>query len=228
MDYSPILSIITALFEICVVIWALRGPGRKSIIYTSSALLLLLAAYQVLEVIICEFPQGNMFMSRLAFIVITWLPPVCILLIAHLYPSKARAVYRFSGLMFGLALLIILWIILDKNFVSESVCTIVFARYSNPMPAYIIYSVFYQAGLLGMLLIAAYGVIICRDHKQRRLLGQVLIGSLAFFVPSLITVIAIPYTSGALPSIMCHYALLLAIFIIRLIYLERRLNPDNA
>ncbi len=72
-----------------------------------------------------------------------------------------------------------------------------------------------------MLFLSAHGVIICKDHEQRLLLGQMLMGSLAFIIPSLITVIAIPYTKGALPSVMCHYALLLAIFITRLLYLER-------
>ena len=221
MNYSPILSIITALFEILAAMWALMGSGRKKIIYTSSALLLLLAAYQILEVVICTAPQSSMFFSRLAFIVIAWLPPVAVLLIALLFPTKKKAVYWFTGLTFTLALLISIWLLIDKSFVTKSVCTVIFARYSNPMPQYIIYAGFYHLGMLGMLFLSAHGVIICKDHEQRLLLGQMLMGSLAFIIPSLITVIAIPYTKGALPSVMCHYALLLAIFITRLLYLER-------
>lgn len=222
MNYSPILSIATALFEIIAAIWALMGAGRKKIIYTSSTLLLLLAVYQILEVIICTAPQSSIFFSRLAFIVIAWLPPVAILLIALLFPTKTKAIYWFTGLTFTIALLISIWLLIDKSFVTGSVCSIIFARYSNPMPQYIIYAGFYHLGMLGMLFLSAHGVIICKDHKQRLLLGQMLMGSLAFIIPSLITVIAVPYTKGALPSVMCHYALLLAIFITRLLYLERR------
>ena len=222
MSYSPILSIATALFEIIAAIWALMGAGRKKIIYTSSTLLLLLAVYQILEVIICTAPQSSIFFSRLAFIVIAWLPPVAILLISQLFPTKKKAIYWFTGLTFTIALLISIWLLIDKSFVTGSVCSIIFARYSNPMPQYIIYAGFYHLGMLGMLFLSAHGVIICKDHKQRLLLGQMLMGSLAFIIPSLITVIAVPYTKGALPSVMCHYALFLAIFITRLLYLERR------
>ncbi|MCK4695835.1 MAG: hypothetical protein KAT74_08735 [Candidatus Cloacimonetes bacterium] len=224
MNYSPVLSIITALFEILAAVWALLGAGRKKIIYTSSAILLLLAAYQILEVVICTAPQSSIFFSRLTFIVIAWLPPASILLIVLLFPTKKKAIYWFTSLIFTLALLISIWLLIDKGFVTKSVCTVIFARYSNPMPQYIIYAGFYHLGMLGMLFLSAHGVIICKDHKQRLLLGQMLMGSLAFILPSLITVIAIPYTRGALPSIMCHYALLLAIFITRLLYLERRLT----
>ncbi len=222
MNYSPILSIATALFEIIVAVWALLGAGRKKIIYTSSAILLLLAAYQILEVVICTAPQSSIFFSRLAFIVIAWLPPAGILLIALLFPSGKRGVYWFTGLTFTVALLISIWLLIYKGFVTGSVCSIIFARYSNPMPQYIIYAGFYHLGMLGMLFLSAHGVMICKDHKQRLLLGQMLMGSLTFIVPSLITVIAVPYTKGALPSVMCHYALLLAIYIARLLYLERR------
>ncbi|MCD4796739.1 MAG: hypothetical protein K8R49_06175 [Candidatus Cloacimonetes bacterium] len=222
MNYSPILSIITALFEISAAVWALMGAGRKKIIYTSSAILFLLAAYQILEVVICTELQSSIFFSRLAFIVIAWLPPAGILLIALLFPTKKKAVYWFTGLMFVFALLISIWLFIDKSFVTGSVCSIIFARYSNPMPQYIIYAGFYHLGMMGMLFLSAHGVMICKDQNQRLLLGQMLMGSLTFIVPSLITVIAVPPVRGALPSVMCHYALLLAIFITRLLYLERR------
>ena len=224
MNYSPILSIITALFEISVAVWALLGAGRKKIIHASSALLFLLAAYQILEVVICTSSQSSIFFSRLAFIVIACLPPAGILLIVLLFPIKKKAVYWFTSLMFTFALFISFWLLIDKSFVTKSVCTVIFARYSNPMPQYIIYAGFYHLGMLGMLFLSAHGVMVCKDHKQRLLLGQMLLGSLAFILPSLITLIAIPYTRGALPSIMCHFALLLAIFITRLLYLERRQN----
>ncbi len=190
-------------------------------------MLLLLAAYQILEIIICTVSQKNIFLLQMAFITVAWLPPTGILLVAQLYPSKRHAVYWYARSMFALALVIVLWIFIDKSFVSESVCTVVFVRYFNPMPKYLIYCGFYWLGLLSMILLSAHGINISRDHKQRRLLWQVLVGSLAFIIPSLITVLIIPPTKGASPSIMCHYALLMAIFIIKLIYLERRINNST-
>ena len=114
-----------------------------------------------------------------------------------------------------------------KNFVTETVCTIVFARYSNPIPQFILYCVFYWLGLLSMIILSAVGVKSEYDPHQRRLLKQVLIGTLAFILPSLITVRFIPVKEGVMPSISCHFALLLAVFLFRLIYLERRVSQSQ-
>ena len=222
MEYSPLLSILTAVFEIAAVYWALKSPGRKPIILTSATLLLLLASYQVLEVLICSSGLDARFLNRLAFIMITWLPPTGILLIAHLHTVKTRALYRYTGLMYTLAFIIVIWILLDKNFVTETVCTVVFARYANPMPRYIAYCVFFDTGLLSMVVLSTYGFKTIKDFHQRRLLKQILTGTLSFIIPSVITVMLISNRSGSMLSIMCHYALLLAIFITRLIYLERK------
>jgi len=227
MNYSPVLSIITALFEISVAIWAIKGPGRKKIIYASSSILIILAIYQILEVIVCEVYQGNMFFSRLALLMVTWLPPTGLLLIAYLYPATNKKTLRYSQLMFAFAFMIVVWILLDKEFVLDSVCTIIFARYVNPIPRYMIYGGFYQIGLFSMLFLSILGIMKCENDNQQRLLGQVLLGSLFFIYPAMITVIAIPSTTGALPSIMCHYALLFAFFITRLIYLERKISTNK-
>ncbi|MCK5345880.1 MAG: hypothetical protein KAR20_20865 [Candidatus Heimdallarchaeota archaeon] len=228
MNYSPILSLITALFEISVAIWALLGTGRKKIIYSVVAILILLAIYQILEVIICSNPNSYIFLSRLAFMVIIWLPSICVLLIAHLYPTKKLIIHWYSRFLFILSLMIIIWIFFKKEFVSETVCSVIFAHYSNPMPAYLIYAGLYQLGLFSILFLSASGVIVCRDHNQRLLLGQILLGSMAFVIPAMITVITISSTTGALPSVMCHYALLFALFLTRLIYLERKLNRESS
>ena len=222
--YSPILSILTAIFEIVVAVIAFKSKGRKSIRYTSAVLLMLLASYQILEIVICSISQNNLLLSQLAFMVIIWLPPIGILLISYLFPKKKKLVFGYSLLLFGLSLLMVTWIFFTKDFVTQTVCSVIFARFSNPKIIYIVYSALYQLGLLSMLFLSASGVINSKDHLQRKLLGQILLGSMVFIIPAMLTVIVVPATNGALPSIMCHYALLLAIFVCRLIYLEHKTN----
>jgi hypothetical protein len=127
--------------------------------------------------------------------------------------------------MFLVCTILVVGIALDRNFVTVSVCLIVFARYQNPTPLYQAYGIFYQSGLLSMLLLSANGVTNCEDLHTRRLLGQVLLGSIAFIIPSLVTVAVVPVAEAALPSIMCHFALLLAAFLTRLAWMER--NADT-
>ena len=45
MTYEPVLSLTTATFEIMAAIWALRGPGRRTIIKPAATLLVLLAVF---------------------------------------------------------------------------------------------------------------------------------------------------------------------------------------
>ncbi len=72
------------------------------------------------------------------------------------------------------------------------------------------------------VLLSVHSVLTTTEERQRELSLQLLIGSLAFIVPSLATSRFIGAPDGAFASIMCHYALLLAIFLARLLYLERR------
>ncbi len=222
MDYSPGLAIATACFEISGAVWALRGPGERSIIRTTGAILLLLATYQIIEVSICSNVSAAGFLPQLAFIAVTWLPPLGLILIAKLYRPRSRMLYRNAYSMLAVALGIIVWIALDRGFVSISVCTAVFAHYTSATPRFMLYSGFYWLGLLGMILSSGYGVKTCGDCHRRCLLFQVFAGTLAFVVPSLLASYFVPPARGALPSVMCHFALLLAIFLTRLVYLERQ------
>jgi hypothetical protein len=229
MNYNPLLSIFTAAIEVGAAVWVLRGPGRKPIIYTVGSILFFLAAYQVIEAIFCTGSQVALaFLPKLAFMVVAWLPPTGILLVARLYPTKTRTLYYYANGMFVFCGVLVGSIAMDKAFVTASVCEIVFARYTNPTPLYQTYGIFYQTGLMSMLLLSAYGVTICKDDHQRLLLGQVMLGSIAFIFMALVTVAVLPIADNALPSIMCHFAMLLALFLIRLVHMERKwiLEPE--
>ena len=222
MTYSPILAIATAIFEVSMAIWALRGPGRKPIIRTTSAILLLLAAYQVVEVLVCSRVPAYGFMPQMAFIVVTWLPPLGLLLIAQLSSKQAHVNYAISYFMLAVAFSIVVWIAFDDRFISDSVCNVVYAKYTIPAPRLQIYSWFYWLGLFGMVVLSALGVRNTQDLGQQRPLRFVLLGSLGFIVPGIIVTNFVAPAQGALPSILCHFSLILAIFLGRLVNHERK------
>ncbi len=222
MSYSPALAICTAIFEITIAIWALRGPGRRPIVRTTCAILLLLAAYQIVEVLVCSSSLSIGFMPQLAFIVVTWLPPLGLLLVAQLSPSQTMTNYAISYFMLAVALGIVVWIAFDSRFVSDSVCNVVYAKYSTPLPRFRFYGWFYWIGLFGMIALSAWGVRASRDAVQQKLLKHVLYGSLGFIVPAVLVTRYVAPGEGALPSILCHFALILAVFLARLLSVERK------
>ena len=222
MNYSPILAIVAAAFEIIVVGWALWGPGERGVVRTTGAILMLLAAYQLAEVAICSNVAAAGFLPRLAFVIVTWLPALGLLLIAQLRQPRSRIFGGSAYAMLAAAAGVVVWIVVDRSFASASVCNAVYARYTHAMPRFLVYSSFYWLGLAGMIGFSGYGAMTCRDLRRRQQLTQVFIGTTGFVGLSMLTSWFVPTARGALPSIMCHFALLFAVCLTRLIVLERR------
>jgi len=232
MEYSPVLAVATAAFEIVVAAWALgrvrRSHDERSVLLTTSAILLLLAAYQLAEVAICADVTAAGFGPRLAFIIVTWLPPLDLLLIAQLRKPRSRVTSGAAYAMLAAAAGMVVWISVDRSFATASVCNAVYARYVHAMPRFFIYSSFYWVGLLEMVLLSGYGALACRDKRRRGQLMQLFVGTLAFVVPSIALSWFVPPARGALPSIMCHFALVFAVCLARLIHLEGRWAEQEA
>jgi hypothetical protein len=224
MNYSPILSIFTATFEIAAAIWAFLGRGRKALLRVAATVLLFLAAYQIIETILCSNPEGLRVFGRIAFMVVLWLPPTGLLLLSLLAGSREKWLQIYTAVFYALALCIFIWLLVDRTPIGVSVCLVVFARYYDVIPSALnlVYCGFYQLGLINMLFFSAILAVKTDDAFQRKLIGQILFGSLAFIIPALIVVNLFPIAEGTFSSILCHFALLLAIFIVRLIWLEKR------
>lgn len=222
MEYSPVLALATALFEVVVAVWALRGPGDRRIVRTTAAILFLLAGYQVVEVAVCANVGAPGILPRLAFLDVTWLPPLGLVLIAQLHRPRSRLLHAASRTMLAVGLGIAAWIALDRSFATASVCSAVYARYTHAMPRFSVYAGFYWVGLFGMVVLSGYGARTSADPHRKRLLAHVLSGTLAFVLPAMATSWFVPAARAALPSVMCHFALILAAFLARMIALERQ------
>jgi len=221
MPYSPTLAVATAGFELAAAAWVLTGPGRKELLRTSAAILVFLAGYQVVEAVLCTMAPRSEFLPRLAFLVVTWLPPLGLLLASFLLSQGDRPARSFAHGMFVLAAGFCIWILLDPGFATLSACAAVYARYDHARTAFLAYSAYYWAGLLGLAGFSAYGAARPHDPHDGRLAKLMFLGSLALIVPAVVTSRLLPTPDGALPSVMCHFAVLLAIGLVRLVQLER-------
>ncbi len=216
MPYAPSLALATGTFEIAAGLWIITGPGRKAITRPVSAILFLLAGYQILEAMLCQH-GGDPRLARLAFADITWLPAVGVLLVERL----AGARRRFSPVFLAAATALTGWILLDPGFVARAVCKVVIATYDTPSDLYAVYGGYYQLGLFTMIVAAGYAMAGHSDGLARRHLADVQIGTVAFVFPAMLTELVVAQTGGSQPSLMCHYAAFLAISLVRLGYRER-------
>ena len=229
MEYSPVLAMATAAFELLVAGWAFATQLRtkpRGVVATTGAILLLLAGYQIAEVAICADVSASGFLPRLAFIIVTWLPPLGLLLIAQLRRPRSGPTYLSAYAVLAAAAGIVVWIAVDRSFATASVCNAVYARYAYVMPRFRVYAGFYWVGLAGMAFLSCRGAMTCRDPRRREQLVLLFAGALAFVLPSIALSWFVPATRGALPSVLCHFALLLAAFLARLVYLEGKPAPS--
>ena len=221
MGYSPVLSLVTAFFELTLMGVALSSTGRKRILLPVAAILFFLAGYQLLEVFICSNTEAVLW-ARIAFLDVVWLPPLGIWLMVQLAGWTKTLWRQVAYFFFALAAGLGIWLFADSRAVGGTVCSVVYADYWNPSDVFAVYGGFYQLGLMVMMVGGVLGLATDLEREDRHHLADLTAGTVLFVVPSMVIQVVFPNLLGATPSIMCHFALILAVFLGRLVLRERR------
>lgn len=220
--YSPLLSVLTAVFEVGVALWALSGPGRTAFLRPVAGICLLLAAYQVIEVVVCHDPTV-LGWARLGFITVLGLPPTGLLLMSRYQPDSTLG-RRGAQLSWIVAAALAVWVAVDDTFLTGTVCQAVFATYlhegSSPSP---LYGALYTLGCLVLVTWGTWQAANLPDPVLRKHAAELSLGNAAFMLLALLTQVAVPSIDLSQPSLMCHYALLLAMLLASTVRRERAL-----
>jgi hypothetical protein len=219
-EYSPALSIVTAALELLAAGWTLRAHGRREVRIPVALMFLFLAGYQLIEVFVCADPT-NVFLSRAAFVDVVWLPPLGLLLLRLGRPRRRLWTWLVYGTL-GLAGIISVWVSVDPTFVTGTVCQAVIAFYTHPTSGIELYGMFYHAGLWAMMAGGIRVILKADDPVDRAHAADFVMGTVGFVVLALTTEVVFPGTRNATPSVMCHYAIILALFLARLMVRESR------
>lgn len=222
MNYSPLLAIITGVLEFAAAVWVFAGldRGRRRILAPAGMILLLLAGYQFAEVAVCSRPDMKFF-TRLAFFNITWLPPLGLWLGAQFNLPKSRWLRTAAFIDFALAAGLSIWIFSDTRAITKSVCQTVIARYLHAPLFDIVYGIFYQGSLGVLVFAAAAGMASAEDPVLRKHWANLQVGILGFVLPAMAIRVLVNEQPGLLPSVMCHFALFLAVSLFFLVLRER-------
>jgi hypothetical protein len=221
-DYSPILAILTGVLEVAAGLYALSGPGRKTVLRPVAVILFLLAGYQFAEVAVCARPNA-LVLSRLAYLDITWMPPFGLGLAVVCAERWRKALRAVAAFYFAAAAVLCVWILADGGVITRSVCELVIARYFVARPFDLAYGLFYQSGLLWVVFGAGLALAGAGDAVARKHLANLQLGVLGFIAPAVVVRMLFDDGPGdLLPSVMCHFALVLAVSLVGLIVRERR------
>ena len=216
--YMPWLSLATAAFDISAAIWVLTGPGRRNIVRWTALLLFMLAGYQLAEVWVCANPD-HLIRAQLAFCEIVWLPSISVGLLIQYNGGAPRWVRALLGLSFVYCAGMCGWVLThpDLHHLLHGAGHLPPRR--DGLPAGL------RRVLRGGHVRHAAGrgrghEVRGRPHRAHA--ADLQAGTLGFIVPAFLVQFAWKSLDPSLPSLMCHFALILAIFLVRASWREQR------
>ena len=185
-----------------------RDHPQFWIIFT---IMLLLQTYQLSEFLMCIGVAPSI-VVRLAISIITFLPPTGYILTIRVLQCKRKFVDVIYYLTLFFGILISFYYLFGSDTIVLVDCNPIYAVYENDYPYF--YAGYYYLVILLTLLVIFYQIIFkgVLKHKLKGIL--ILIGYISFLMPMAITLIVDPLLIPAISSIMCKYAIILAIMLL--------------
>jgi hypothetical protein len=214
--FSPPIMVITASIELVALLYVGIFQKRTKIHRTIIAILFFLAIFQIIEFAACESfgPLSGEWLTRIGFISISTLPPLGLHLLHLIYASKKRGLV-WAG--YGSMMTFISYFLLVPGTFKGHECTGNYVIFQMPSFPTIIYSVYYYSLLLTALVLSYlwFGKLRdstkARDEYRRNAIVCVATGYLAFLLPTTAVNYLNPTTTNGIPSIMCGFAVFLAV-----------------
>lgn len=206
--FSPPIMIATVAIELGLAAWVLLRYRLNSTRRIMLAILVCLAGFQLAEFSVCGQYGSSLVWSRLGYVLITFLPALGIHLalnIGHLRSKFTVVPYALAAGFAGLFAFL-------PSELNSSVCTGNYVVFQLSAGLSVYWMWYYLGGVAVGLALAARGAATGRVPTRPAFLWLAL-GYLSFILPSYSIYWLAPATGRGLPSIMCGFAVLLALII---------------
>lgn len=203
--------IATFVIEIAIALWIAVRHRSSSVTRLAIVILVCLALFQLAEYNVCTAAWGlsSLDWARVGFASITLLPPLGIHL-AHQLAGDARR--RFVASTYGVAAIFAGIFLLAERGMQSQVCGGNYVIFHVASVVWPVYAVYY----LGLLAVGV-GYVLHAARRNTRQIARALYwlatGYLSFIIPTTVVNIIDPSTIAGIPSIMCGFAVGLAIII---------------
>lgn len=214
--FSPPVMIATFIIEIVFALYTIYRYKFNKLTKLLVATLVFLAIFQFVEYFVCT--TGNSYneaLSRIGYISITMLPPLGIHILATL--KDFRHSKYTVGAAYVCAALFISWFLLFTDSLQHHTCLgnyVIFKVYAN---AAWLFAFYYYVFILAGLILSAKLASQTADRKLKQALYGMSLGYAAFIIPTTTANILDPTTIYGIPSIMCGFAVMLAIVIVTIV-----------
>lgn len=202
--------IATFFIEMVLAIHTLVRYKLSAVTRLAAGILLCLGVFQLAEYNICEgaFGLDSLAWARVGFVAITLLPPMGLHLATKLAKNKQTALIAGS---YTMAAAFAGYFMFVGHGLSGPACMGNYVIFQIAQGAGGLYTLYYYGLLAVAVIYAWYRSKALRPAHKAHALRALAVGYVAFIVPTTAANIVSPETIGAIPSIMCGFAVVLAI-----------------
>lgn len=211
--FSPPVMLFTFALEFLLAIYTLWRYKWTTVTRLVAALLVCLGIFQLAEFMICGgLGLNHVEWAKVGYVSITLLPALGLHLVASISGVKSREVKPLLSLAYGTAAAYVLYFAFAQDSVIGRVCAENYAIFDTHGAGALLYAAYYYGWLL--VTVGCAMAWAERNRKARGALRWAAVGYASFIVPTVIVNVADPDTLSGIPSIMCGFAVLLALILV--------------
>lgn len=210
--FSPPVMIATFAIEIILAVHTLIVYKLSAVTRLAASILICLAVFQLAEYNICEGSLGldGASWARLGFVAITLLPPMGMHLATKLakdsQPVLVAGAYAVAAAFSGYFMFV-------AHGLTGPACMGNYVIFKIAPGAGGLYTAYYYLMLIVAVVYARHMASRVEQAYRARALNALAVGYLAFMVPTTAINLVNPSLATAIPSIMCGFAVILALVI---------------
>lgn len=207
--FSPPVMIATFVIEFLLALFVLYRYRRNTKMYTILSILICLALFQLAEYFVCTQSNYAILASRLGYVAITFLPVIGLYLLSLI----TTRIDKIVKILFVIASIIALYYFFVPNVFDGYQCTGNYVIFQIGNTETILYSLYYFGVMLFSLI---KGLLFVKNNQNSKYVPAVkwyVAGYALFIIPTSIMIVIQPDASKALPSVLCGFAITLAIIL---------------
>jgi len=209
MNWNGTVSLLIACFEFLLLFNLIVFAEKNRLNKIAITMVALLAAYQMLEFLMCQVELQSSFFPYFAFVIISFLPPLNLILTLSL---TRNLILKLWSIFAPAILFSIYYTFIIPEFAVTS-CTVLYATYHYPLGD--LFGFFYYLPILVSILLLVLFEKKESDQKKR-LIGKILLfGAVFISIPPLLgfsLMFAGSYAViSAIESVMCKFAFVYAL-----------------
>lgn len=209
MNWNGIISLFIACIELLLLINLIVFAEKNRFNVAAMIIVGLLFSYQFIEFLICMMGFDSSVFVYLAFVIISYLPPIGVILVASLNNVKSKFLY----LVFLPPLFFTIYYSIIVDEFTLKGCTVLYASYHYPLGD--LYGAFYYLPIIATIIWLIKTIKSNAEKKIKTISSVLLFGYIFTAIPTVIAFVLMAYNNYALlsiiESVMCKFAFVLAL-----------------